>query len=334
MTAKRGNSAVWRSRLDRWDVKSAPYIFIAPFFIVFLVVGAIPLAYTAWVGLRDWDLIGGDGGFVGLANFSAVLARPVFWVALVNTISIFLLSVIPQLILATLVAASLATNIRAQTFWRMGILLPFVVAPVAVSLIFGDLFGDRYGFVNSVLQTFGLTGVEWHVERIPSHIAIASMVMFRWTGYNALILLAAMLAIPKEYYDAASIDGANKWRMFFSITLPLIRPTMIFVVITATIGGLQIFDEPRLFSRGGGGGSNNQWLTLTMYLYDIGWSQRDFGRASAIAWILFLLIIVIAMLNFLITRRLASIDDNRTARPRSMTSAKPVGVTSPEGRER
>jgi cellobiose transport system permease protein len=138
------------------------------------------------------------------------------------------------------------------------------------------------------------------------------MVNFRWTGYNALILLAAMQAIDREYYEAAMLDGAGKVRQFLSITVPQLRPTLIFVIITSTIGGLQIFDEPRMYDQTGQGGADSQWMTITIYLYNLGWGQLDFGRAAAVAWLLFLLIVVIGLINLAITRRIAAADDPRT----------------------
>jgi cellobiose transport system permease protein len=155
-------------------------------------------------------------------------------------------------------------------------------------------------------MSLGLEPIRWHVDVIPSHLAIATMVNFRWTGYNALIFLAAMQAVPRDYYEAAIIDGANRLRTFWSITVPLLRPIIIFVILTSTIGGLQIFDEARMFDNVGQGGANCQWQTLTLYIYELGWGQRNFGRASAVAWLLFLIIIIIAILNFVITRRIAA----------------------------
>jgi len=292
--------------LSRWDVRFSPYLYISPFFIVFALVGLFPLAYTAWVSLHDWNLIGGQGDFVGLENYGTVLSQPYFWTSLRNTFSIFLLSSIPQMVLALAIAAFLDSNLRAKTFWRMGVLLPYVVAPVAVALIFSDLFGDRYGLINDVIIALGGEPVRWHVDVIPSHIAIATMVNFRWTGYTALIFLAAMQAVPRDYYEAATLDGAGRLRTFWSITVPLLRPVIIFVVITSTIGGLQIFDEPRMFDQAGQGGANRQWQTLTLYIYELGWGQRDFGRASAVAWLLFLIIVLIALVNFLVSRRIAA----------------------------
>jgi len=301
-------------KLSRWDIKLSPYLYISPFFILFAVVGLFPLIYTGYISLLDWDPIRHSGKFMGLDNFAWVLGQTQFWLALRNTISIFLLSAVPQLIIALAIAAVLDSNIRAKTFWRMGVLLPYIVMPVAVALIFSKLFSNDYGLINTLLSDIGLPKVGWHTDVIPSQIAIATMVNFRWTGYNALILLAGMQAIPRDLYESAAIDGAGRFRRFFSITIPQLRPTLIFVIITATIGGLQIFDEPQLFDSSStvAGGASQQWLTLTVYLHNVGWYQNGkYGRAAAIAWLLFLLIVVIGLINLAITRRIANNDARR-----------------------
>lgn len=296
-----------RNRRGRLDVKLSPYLYISPFFVVFAVVGLFPLIYTAYVSVHDWHLIGGQGDFVGAQNYLDVVQQPRFMTALRNTFSIFLLSSVPQVIAAIVIAAILDANLRAKTFWRMGVLLPYVVAPVAVALIFSRAFADQAGMVNSMLGTLGIGPIRWHADPLSSHVAIATMVNFRWTGYNALIFLAAMQAIPRDLYEAAVIDGASRARQFFSVTVPMLRPTIIFIVITSTIGGLQIFDEPRMFDQLGMGGADRQWMTVTMFLYELGWgAQKSFGRAAAVAWILFLIIVLIGLVNFAVTRRIAS----------------------------
>jgi cellobiose transport system permease protein len=123
-----------------------------------------------------------------------------------------------------------------------------------------------------------------------------------------------MQAVNREYYEAARVDGAGLLRQFTSITLPSLRPTLIFVIITATIGGLQIFDEPRVFDQFGRGGAGQQWLTISLYLYDIGWGQWNFGRAAAMAWILFIIILAIGLLNLLVTRRLVRGEGTRAVK--------------------
>jgi cellobiose transport system permease protein len=307
--------------LGRWDVKLSPYLYISPFFILFLVVGLFPLLYTAFVSVHDWQLLDGQGEAVGFKNFDWVLHSETFWKAVRNTFSIFLLSSVPQIMIALVIAAILDANLRAKTFWRMGVLVPYIVAPVAVSLIFGQLFADGSGTINQILTDLGLPAVAWHSQVLPSHVAIASMVNFRWTGYNTLILLAAMQAIPRDLYEAAIIDGATRVRQFFSITIPMLRPTMIFVIITSTIGGLQIFDEPRLFDQDGEGGADGQYLTVTNYIYQLGWGNGNFGRAAAVAWILFILILIIALINYMITRRISSEDGAGTKSKRKKVRA-------------
>ena len=299
-----------QARRNFWgkaDVKLSPYLYISPFFILFAVVGLFPLAYTAYVSMHDWNLIGGQGDFVGFGNFVDVLNQPRFYTALRNTFSIFLLSSVPQVMFAIIIAFVLDANLRAKTFWRMGVLLPYVVAPVAVALIFSRAFADQSGLINSLLDTVGIDPIRWHADPLASHVAIATMVNFRWTGYNALIFLAAMQAVPGDLYEAAVLDGAGRARQFFSVTVPMLRPTIIFVVITSTIGGLQIFDEPRMYDQLGQGGADRQWMTVTMFLYELGWgSQKSFGKAAAVAWILFLVIVIIGFINFSITQRIAT----------------------------
>jgi len=298
-----------RQRLSIADVKYSPYLYIAPFFLVFAVVGLFPLLFTAYTSLFDWELLDESGTFIGLQNYIDLLADDQFWTTLTNTVSIFLLSSIPQVIIAVILAGLLNTRLRATTGWRISVLIPYVTSLVAVGIIFGNLFGVQYGLFNGILETLGLDRINWQNDRFMSHVAIATMVNWRWTGYNTLIVLAAMQAIPKDLIEAAVVDGASAIRRFVSVVLPLLRPTLIFVVITSTIGGLQIFTEPKVFSDLPGssnGGAEHQFQTVTLYMYQSAFETGDLGYASAIAWALFLVIIIVAIANFLLTRRIAS----------------------------
>ena len=304
----------WGQRLSRWDIKVSPYLYVSPFFILFAIFGAFPLLFNIVVALHDWHRRAGMGDFVGFDNFAWVLKQPLFWRSLENTLSIFLWGGIPQLVLALLIAAILDQNLRARTFWRMSVLVPFVVMPVATAMIFGQVFG-QFGLLVPNLQELGLLdhlSSPFFQDRLLSHMAIGSMIVFRWTGYNALILLAAMQAVPRELYEAATVDGASRARQFFSVTIPNIRPTMIFVILTMTIGGLQVFDEARMFdgggTGGGKGGADNQWTTVVLYLYELGfgdWQDR-MGQAAAVGWILAIIIAIFSIGNFLLTRSISS----------------------------
>ncbi|MGB3376951.1 MAG: sugar ABC transporter permease [Microbacterium sp.] len=326
MTSSPGRAApsplTFRQKVSRFDYTYSPYFYVAPFFILFGLIGVFPIAYTLNVSLYKWHLLKGQGDFVGLDNYVSVLNDPFFWNAFGNTISIFLLSAIPQLIVATIVAALLDQAIRGKTFWRMSILLPYIVAPVAVTVIFLQVFNQYHGPIAGILELLGLDPIRWAFDVFPSHVAIATMVNWRWTGYNALLLLAAMQAVPRDVYESAMLDGASKVRRFWAITIPMIRPTIIFVVITATIGGLQIFTEPKLFDGRTNGGSDRQFQTIVLYLYELGFPRRDFGRASATAWILFVVIVLVGLLSYAATRAVRTADEKRDRTERAAVRAK------------
>jgi cellobiose transport system permease protein len=293
------------SLLSRWDLKASPYLYIAPFFLIFAVFGLFPLLYTAWVSLHDWDL-GGDGGFIGLGNYTTLFGDPDFWNAVVNTLGMLVLATVPQLLLALVVAALLNQQLRARLLLRMGVLLPIVTSVAAVGIVFSQIFDRDAGMVNGLLHLVGVTPVDWRADKWSSWIAISTMVDWRWTGYNSLIYLAAMQSIPRELYEAATVDGASKIRQFRSITVPMIRPAIVFTVIMSTIAGMQLFTEPLIFGQGTyaiSGGSLRQFQTVSMYMFEKAFRDADLGYGSAIAWMIFLLITILAVINFLITRR-------------------------------
>ena len=217
-----------------------------------------------------------------------------------------MLATVPQLIVALGLAQLLNQRLRARTFWRMGVLLPNITSVAAVGIIFTLLFARDFGLVNWLLSQVGVGTIDWQEHRWSSWLAISMMVDWRWTGYNALIFLAALQAVPKDLYEAASMDGASQVRQFFSITVPMLRPTIIFVTLISTIGGIQLFTEPLLFNSGANaisGGNTGQFQTLTMYLYERAFVGQEFGYASTVAWVMFLVIAVVAGINALLLRR-------------------------------
>lgn len=281
------------------------YLYISPYFILYGIFGLFPIVYTAFISFYKWDILG-TKEFIGFQNYQSLFTDPTFWQALGNTFSIWVISTIPQLFLALILAFILnQAFIKGREFFRLAVFLPNITSLVAVSIIFGAIFGEQYGILNYLLSFFGIDPINWKASYLGTHIAISSMVMWRWTGYNAVIYLAALQSIPKDLYEAAKIDGANKIQQFFMITIPMIRPMIIFTVILSTIGGMQIFTEPLMFS-GAGGGASKQGLTLTLYLYEEAFVRNSFGYASAIAWVLFVIIVLFSVINLFITRRIQS----------------------------
>lgn len=277
------------------------YLFISPFFILFSIFGIYPLVFTAYLSLHKWNILG-TKEYVGFSNYVSLFTNdPLFLKSVGNTFFIWVLSTIPQLILALVLAFLLnQAFLKAKGLFRLAIFMPNITSVVAVAIIFSAMFGTNYGVINYVLSLLGIDPINWTGSTLGTQVAISSMVMWRWVGYNTIIYLAGLQGISKDLYEAATIDGANKRQQFLYITIPLMRPIILFTVILSTIGGMQVFAEPLLFGRG----ANNQGLTMTLYLYEEAFTRFAFGYASAIAWVLFLIIILFSLFNMFITGRI------------------------------
>ncbi|WP_235494658.1 carbohydrate ABC transporter permease [Geodermatophilus sp. Leaf369] len=291
-----------RARLseNRWG-----YAYVAPFFLVFGAFSLFPFVFTLWISLHETRLsdIGG-GTFVGLDNYAALLGNAYFWNALRNTVTIGVLATVPQLCLALGLAHLLHYKLRGRTFFRVVMLMPYATSIAAATLVFATLFGRDYGLINTGLEAVGLDRIDWESGSLTSQVAIAVIVTWRWTGYNALIYLAAMQSIPDELYEAAEMDGASRWRQFLHVTIPSLRPTILFTVVVSTIGAVQLFGEPLLFAGNGSttGGARNQYQTLGLLMYQQGWSNFNIGQAATTAWAMFLIILLVVGLAALAGR--------------------------------
>ncbi|WP_245808609.1 carbohydrate ABC transporter permease [Deinococcus hopiensis] len=217
-----------------------------------------------------------------LANWSRLLGDEFFRTALKNTMVILVIQVPSMLMLATTLAVALNSRLlRARGLFRFAFFAPLVVGTVAYSAVFRLLFNTDYGAVNRMLATVGLPAVDWLNQSGPAMTVIILALTWRWTGYNAIILLAGLQGIREELYEAASIDGATPWHQFWKITLPLLRPSLLFCLVLSVIGTLQLFTEPALITNSGPG---NATMTLGTYLYQQGFRSFNFGYASAVAY--------------------------------------------------
>ncbi|SDY45545.1 cellobiose transport system permease protein [Micromonospora pattaloongensis] len=299
-----------RTSLTRLDLRYSPYLYVLPFFVLFAIFGAYPIVYTAWIALTDRSPMNATISFVGPDNFVELITNdPQFWNAVYNTLGMFVFATVPQLLLALLLANALNRRIPGLTFFRMAIAMPIITSTAVVALVFSVIYGRDFGLVNWGLDLLGVGPVDWRASRLASWFAISTMVDWRWVGYNALIYLAAMQSISKDMYEAASLDGASRTRQFWSITIPQLRPTIIFTVIISTIGGLQLFTEPLLFTSGSGGlsgGTEGQFQTITMYLLDVMNNRFRWGYAGAVSLVLFILIALFSLINYLLARRISS----------------------------
>jgi cellobiose transport system permease protein len=302
--------------LHRFDTKTIPYVFIAPFFVLFAIFGLFPIVFNAIVAMRNWRLDDPTRtGWAGWANFTRLLQDSDFWNALFNTFGIFILSSVPQLLAALIIANLLNRRLRATVLWRIGVLLPYLTPVVASTLVFAVFFARDNGMANwffglvHLNEVFGAQNdpIDWRAAKWSSWIAIATMVNWKWIGYNALLYLSAMQAIPKDVYEAAAVDGAGPWRQLWRITVPMIQPVVVFTVILSTIGGMQLFNEPMMFDENPAsatGGSDHQFQTIAQLIYKVGWKDLNLGYAAAMSWALFLLILLVAGVNTLLTKRI------------------------------
>jgi cellobiose transport system permease protein len=298
-----------RARLTRIETRVSPYLYVAPFFVLFAVFGIFPLVYTGYISFTGWDptLAGSEHDFVGFQNYIDLMHDPFFWNALKVTVVLGLLGTVPQLFAALAIANLLNRRLRGRTFWRTGILAPYITSVASVGIVFQEVFARDYGIVNWVLSELHLIShnIDFQADTYASWIAVSIMVIWQWTGYNALLYLAGMQSIPTDLYESAELDGAGSARQFWSITVPMLRPTIVFTVIVSTIGALQLFGQPYLFDvqAAGNGGSDRQFQTLTMYVYQTFFQHFRYGYAAAISWALLLITILAVLVNLLLTRR-------------------------------
>lgn len=282
------------------SVRWTPYLLISPFLILFAVFGLFPLLFSAWMAFQSWEPTSGLGSmqFVGLENFSFALQDAWFWKSLRNTMWLALASGLPQ----HLVALPLAVFIHSR-FKRLrdgvagAYFLPYITSTVAIAMMFTSLFSTDYGLVNAVLGgVFGMEATPWLTQPDKLKVAVAIVVFWRYVGFNLMLYLAALQTIPRDLYEAATLDGAGPWAKFWRITVPSLRPMILFGVTLSVIGGLQLFEEPFILTNGNGG-PDQTVMTSAIYLYRLAFDFNDFGGAAAMSWVLCGVVVVMTLLT-------------------------------------
>jgi len=291
----------------RW----APYVFLSPFVILFLVFGLFPLMFSLYLAFQTWEPTSGLDAmkYVGLDNFVFALEDEWFWKSLRNTGWLALASGVPQHLVAIPLAVFIHTSFQRLRDAVVGAyFLPYITSTVAIAIMFSSLFSTDFGLINlglGALRQVPVLGWFMPAEAIdwmgtPENIkpAISMIVFWRYVGFNVVLYLAALQTIPKDIYEAATMDGAGRFQQFFHITLPSLKPMIFFGVTLSVIGGLQLFEEPFILT-GGRGGSDQAGMTTAIYLYRMAFDFNDFGAASAMSWLLFF---VVAALTWLTNR--------------------------------
>ena len=289
-------------KLPRQD-KYAPYFFVSPFYILFTIFFLLPSGFALVLGFLKWNSMG-DPEWFALRNYERLFGDEVFWLSVSNTIFYAAGSLFVVVPLALLEAMALnSKRLRFRTLWRAFYFAPIVTSAVAISLVFRMLYNKEYGLLNQFIMALGGLPIDWLGNQSIVKIAVMGVVVWRWTGLLAVYFLAGLQSISEELYEAAAIDGASGFQRFLNVTLPSLRPVILFVSVIVLIGSLQIFDDPQiLFGSGTPGGPANAGFSIVQYLYSRGIQQLLYGYASAVGLFLFVIIFVLSLVQFRVFR--------------------------------
>ncbi len=288
------------------------YIFIAPFFIALLIFNIYPMLYSVVISFTKWDGSTVAPEFIGLANFADLIKDQLFYQSMANTFIMWIVNVLPQMIFAVGLAAVLAdkyNEIKGKGFFRAIYYLPNLVTMASVGLLFYYILDWQTGTLNRVLVNLHVLSepYNWLQDPTATRISVSFVLWWMWFGYSMIIFIAGMKAIPDDIYEAARVDGANKWQTFWRITLPSIKGSIMYNIVTSVIGGLAMFDVPYVLTNGVGSPLDKA-LTMVNYMYNMQVKNYNFGYGATIYVGMFLIILVFAGLAFkLLDKNMAKI---------------------------
>ncbi len=274
--------------------------FFAPFGVLFAVFMLWPIGHGIYLSFTDQSLTGSGGGFIGFANYLEAFGEAEMWQSIGNTLWFTLLSTVPLVVIALIMALLVEQGLPGKWLWRLAFFMPYLLASTVVSLIWIWLFTPQLGAINTVLTGIGLPAQPWLQDPSLSMVSIVIATVWWTVGFNFLLYIAAIQGIPEQHYEAASLDGAGKWRQLFSITLPQLAPTTVVVVILQVLASLKVFDQIYQMM--------NQVVTPStqsaiVYIFDAGFTGYRFGYASAVSYIFFAVVLLVSLVQFRITAR-------------------------------
>lgn len=290
-------------RTKKRNKDNIAYLFVLPFVIVFLIFSVYPVLRTLYLSFTTYRGFG-DPVWVWFDNYKRALTDKFFWRAFWNTCKIWGVNIIVQLGLAfllTIIFSDIKYKMRGLPIFRAIYYLPNLIAATSVAFLFKTLLDWKFGSVNQILVSTGITStpINWMGDASIAPYVISLLGAWMWFGNSFIVLMAGVQGIPTDYFEAAAIDGAGRWTRFFKITLPLLKPILLYTFITSLIGGLQLFDLPYLMAEGGTLGNPSGCMqTAVMYLFRFGFETGQVGFASAIAYTLFIIILILSIIQF------------------------------------
>ncbi len=273
-----------------------PYLFISPFYILFLIFGIYPILFSLYLSFTEWKGLG-PIKFVGLRNFELLLKDKLFWHSMTNGVILFFMYV-PIMTFMALVLAVLLNSKRVRGFrlFRTLLFIPYIMNIVAAGFTFRLLLNQKYGLVNALLGVFNIAPVPWLESIWGGRVSLCLLVIWAWLGYNMVLMLAGLQTIPSELTEAALIDGASPTQAFFYITIPLMRPVILFSVVLSTMGSFNLFSE--IYNLTNGGGPVNATITPVIVIFNQAFRDFRLGYASATAYLYFIILFVLTLLQF------------------------------------
>jgi multiple sugar transport system permease protein len=294
------DAAIERGRQSRQGGNLAGWAFLAPFLVFFALFMVWPILYGIYLSFTDQSLAGTGGSLVGFANYAEALSDPVMWQAFGNTVWFTFLSTIPLILIALIMAILVDQGLPGQWLWRLSFFMPFLLASTVASQIWVWIFNPQLGAANGILKSLGLPTVAWLQDPSTAMIAIVIDTVWWTVGFNFLLYLAALQNIPPQHYEAASIDGAGKWRQLWSITLPQLGQTTVLILILQILASLKLFDQVYQMMAGVASPATR---SIVVYIFETGFTGYRFGYAAAISYVFFAIIIIISVAQVTINRR-------------------------------
>ncbi|MFC1483450.1 carbohydrate ABC transporter permease [Candidatus Neomarinimicrobiota bacterium] len=268
--------------MKRLSNSTAPYFLVMPYALHFLLIVAFPVVFSLILTMHRWNLLS-PMTWVGGTNFLHLVSDPLFWKSLWNTLRFLMIHIPLQVAIALVLAEILNQQLRARGFFRAVFFLPVVISGVVVTILWKQLYASENGVFNEVLLSLGLGRVEWLTSPLVAMPAIAIMATWKNVGLYVILLLAGLQSIPRQVYEAATIDGANRIQQFLRITVPMLNPVLLTVIILSTINGFSLFIEPYVMT---GGGPLNSTLSMNLFIYKQAFSFYKMGYAATLGFVL------------------------------------------------
>ena len=270
-----------------------PYLLVSPYLIFLSVFVLFPVLFCLFLTFNKWNIIS-PIKFIGTDNYSRLFHDRLFWKAIVNTLKFLLLHIPLQLLVSLSLAWLLSQKIKARAFFRATFFLPVIVSGVVVTILWQQLLGYDSGLINRMFTSIGLAKIGWLVNPDLAIYSIAIMATWKNVGLYVILFLVGLQTVPTQYYDAARLEGANRWQQFYHITLPMINPTIFMIVILSTIGGFSLFIEPYVMT---GGGPLNATLSAVLYIYKQAFQYYNMGYSATLGFFYATMIMIVVVLQ-------------------------------------